>query len=68
MGISVYTQRAQAERTAHAWPRLGGYIAQLALVPGRGFNFARTGHAGHMTVWADPVKLLEVVTDIKAVG
>lgn len=68
MGISVYTKQAQAVDTALAWPRLGDYVAQLTLQPAKGINFARSGHSGHLTLWADPVKLLEVVADIAAVG
>jgi hypothetical protein len=68
MGISVYGTQGQAIDTALAWPRLGDYIAELTLQPGKGINFARSGHSGHLTLWANPVKLLEVVADIEAVG
>lgn len=68
MGISVYLKQTQARGTALAWPRLGGYIAHLRLRPGSGINFARSGHSGHLTLWADPVKLRETVVDIDAVG
>jgi hypothetical protein len=68
MGISAYRTQDQAIDTALAWPRLGGYIAELTLQPGKGINFARSGHSGHLTLWANPVKLLEVVADIEAVG
>lgn len=64
MGISVYRTSERAIETALTWPRLGHYIARLELRPEMGFNYAHTGHAGHLTLWADPVKLREVTTHI----
>ena len=68
MGISVYLTSERATETALAWPRLGGYIARLELHSDMGFNYAHTGHAGHLTLWADPVKLRDVATDIEIVS
>jgi hypothetical protein len=67
MGISTYLSPGDAVGTARKFDKLGDYVAQIALRPGRGFNYARTGHAGHLTVWGDPVKLLESVVDITPV-
>jgi hypothetical protein len=68
MGISVYVSRGQARETALRWPKLGGYVARIALRADRGFNVARTGHAGHLTLWAEPVKLRDATVDIDAVA
>jgi hypothetical protein len=68
MGISVYWTSERATETALTWPKLGCYIACLELSPDMGFNYAHTGHAGHLTLWADPVKLRDVATDIEIVS
>jgi hypothetical protein len=67
MGISAYLDEPLARGTAERWSKLGGYIAALHLVPDQGFNFAPTGHPGHLTIWADPVKLHEMTVDIRPV-
>jgi hypothetical protein len=67
MGISAYLDEPLARGTAETWRKLGDYIAELHLRPDQGFNFARTGHPGHLTIWADPVKLHEVTVDIRPV-
>jgi hypothetical protein len=64
MGISVYKTSERATETALTWPQLGSYIARLELRPELGFNYAHTGHTGHLTLWADPVKLRDVTTAI----
>jgi hypothetical protein len=64
MGISVYRTSERATETALTWPQLGHHVARLELRPEMGFNYAHTGHTGHLTLWADPVKLREVTTDI----
>jgi hypothetical protein len=68
MGISVYKTSERAIETALTWPQLGRHIARLELCPAMGFNYAHTGHAGHLTLWADPVKLRDVATDIEIVS
>lgn len=68
MGISVFTSRDSARSLARTWPKLGDHIAKLVLKPGMGINYGyttRTHH--HLTIWADPVKLLATVADIKGV-
>jgi hypothetical protein len=67
MGISVYLTPEQAMHTARAWPKLGEFVARLSLSEGHGFNYASTGHRGHLTLWADPVKLRVATDDIVAV-
>jgi hypothetical protein len=67
MGISVYLEAHMAHSTGRRFERLGGYVAQLSLAHGYGFNFAHTGHPLHLTVWADPVKLLAAVADIEPI-
>lgn len=68
MGISVYMSQDQASQTARRWPKLGDYIARLELQAEHGFNVARTGHAGHLTLWAEPVKLRDATVDISTVA
>jgi hypothetical protein len=67
MGISVYMSHDQASQTARRWPKLGDYVARIELQADRGFNVARTGHAGHLTLWAEPVKLRDATVDIHTV-
>jgi hypothetical protein len=67
MGISAYTRANTAEQTANKWSKLGGFIAEIDLVPGFGFNFAHTGFPGHLTIWGDPVKLHDAITAISPV-
>ena len=67
MGISVHQRREDAEGTALRFPRLGDYTAQLDLQYGHGFNYARTGMPGHLTLWGDPFKLREVLVDIEPI-
>jgi hypothetical protein len=68
MGISAYLNESVAHGTAQRWPKLGDFIAEMRLRPGQGFNFAHTGHPTHLTMWGDPVKLLEGVVDIQPVS
>jgi hypothetical protein len=65
-GISCFNTRRQAERIAQRWG-LGSYIAEVHLAPGAGICLAKWGSAGHMTVWADPVKLAAMTVDIVSV-
>lgn len=67
MGLSVFMTRAQAAETAKKWPAIGTFVAQLELTAGHGFNFADTAGPGHLTLWADPVKLARVAGDITSV-
>ncbi len=67
MGLSVYTTLEQAAETARKWPVIGSFVAQLELSAGHGFNFADTGPPGHLTLWADPVKLARTAGDISSV-
>jgi hypothetical protein len=68
LGISVYVNRDQARKTAQRWPQLGGYVARIELQAGHGFNMAHTGPAGHLTLWAEPVKLRAATVDIDKVS
>jgi hypothetical protein len=67
MGISMYMTPSAAIETAQAFPKLGSYVAFLRLEHGHGFNWARTGPDCHLTIWGDPVKLVEAVVDIRPV-
>jgi hypothetical protein len=67
MGLSAFITRVAAERTANIWPKLGDYIAEIRLTHGFGFNFSATGFHGHLTIWADPVKLHGAIRTIDPV-
>ena len=67
MGISVYTARRTAVATASRFPKLGRFTARFVLEHGHGFNYAHTGPPNHLTLWADPVKLRELLVDIEPV-
>ena len=67
MGISVYTARYTAAATASRFPKTGSFTARFNLKHGHGFNYAHTGPTNHLTMWADPVKLREVLVDIEPV-
>jgi hypothetical protein len=51
MGLSVFSTQMAAEAMALRWPRIGMFIAELSLEPGRGFSLADTGQPGAL----DPV-------------
>ena len=67
MGISIYLDEGVAHGMARRFPRLGDFVARLVLKSGNGFNYARTGHPLHLTVWGDPVKLSSAIVDIDPV-
>jgi hypothetical protein len=68
MGISMYLDRDTAVGTAERFPKLGGFLAEVDLADGRGFNYAFTGHRHHLTIWGDPVKLSEATVDVDPVS
>jgi hypothetical protein len=70
-GISAYDTVQAAIATARAAARrgrdLGGFVAEIRLVDGLGFEIAVWGGKGHLTIWGDPLMLALHVTDIVAV-
>jgi hypothetical protein len=66
MGLSVYLSDLSARATAHRYPQIGTFIAELRLRGERGFNYAATGQPGHLTIWGDPIKLQEAIVAIRA--
>jgi hypothetical protein len=64
LGLSMYLRPEMAVATARRWPRIGAYIAQVQLVHGKGFCWARTAQPGHITVWGRPSQLIKSVADI----
>lgn len=56
MGISAYLNEDVAHETAQRFAKLGDWVARLAMEHGNGFNFAHTGHRGHLTLWGDPIQ------------
>lgn len=67
MGISTYADDGVARGTAQRWERLGDHVAEIRLREGQGFNFARTGHPLHLTVWGDPIRLRDGIVDMRPV-
>jgi hypothetical protein len=56
---------ARKEGVAPTTLQIGDYIARVRLEPGEGFAYEDLGQLdGHMTLWGDPVKLVEAVADI----
>ena len=58
MGISVYRAIERAMSTARAFPRIGGFVAQVQLEPEMGVAFALTAEPGHLTLWGRPLQLI----------
>ena len=66
-GISCFNTHRQAEKVATKWGK-GDFVAEVRLQPGEGICVAEWGSRGHVTVWADPVKLGDMTADIVPVG
>lgn len=64
MALSMFDTLEQTEQLARALPRIGGYIAAFELVDERGVCVARTGRAGHWSVWGRPDQLLACLDEI----
>lgn len=67
MGLSTYRAVSQARGTATRFPAIGSHLARLRLTAGHGLNFADTGHPGHVTLWGDPVVLVDSVVEVEPV-
>jgi hypothetical protein len=57
-----------AAQLASRVPKLGGHVATIDLVPGRGFCVAKTGGPAHWSVWGRPLQLTSCVTDVVKVS
>lgn len=66
-GVSAFERRADAERRARQFRRLGGWIATLELDARTGAELARWGGVSHLTLWAPPEMLLAAVVDVTPV-
>lgn len=66
MGISCFLTARSAAKVGERWG-LGTHVAELRLPPNDGFSLARWGSPGHVTVWAEPVKLVRAVVDIVSI-
>ena len=63
-GISAYRSQTAAKRTARAYPAIGQYVAKLRITAIDDVRFYRWGHATHLTLWGDPLKLASTTIDI----
>ena len=63
-GISVYDTLGRARVTAQAFPRLGRYVAVLAIAPEAGIEVHKTLGPGHHTLIGDPDVLPGLVVDV----
>ena len=66
-GISAWDRPEQAEANAQRFPALGDYVAVVRLDPASAARYYYWGsRPGHLTVWADPLMILERIVDILA--
>lgn len=65
-GVSVHDDLAQSRRQLREMPRLGRWIAELAIPDDAPVRSERTvpANPGHHTLWADPGVLLGLVVAI----
>ena len=62
-GISAYESRVAAVETARRFRRLGRYVGMLRLTREVDVRFLRWGPRGHLTLWAESVRLSQCVID-----
>ncbi len=68
-GVSVFSTEAQARKLGRLVPRLGRFIAEVAVPHEGDITFARTGRSrGHFTLWGHPGELVRRVTRVVLVG
>jgi hypothetical protein len=60
-GLSVYDDPAVSVTIAMRWPV---FVAELALPAGAGCSIAKTGGAGHFTIWGPPDVLLTSIASL----
>jgi hypothetical protein len=65
-GITTWLQPEQAVANAKTFPRLGDFVAVVRLDAASGARHFEWGRPGHLTVWADPLMILERIEDIFA--
>lgn len=63
MGISCYDNAESAAYVGKSFA-LGEFVAKLELRPDQGITYARWGSHGHLTVWAEAIKLKAALVDI----
>jgi hypothetical protein len=62
-GISAYENQEAAIKTAHAYPKIGDFVAELRITAETGVLYLRWGPVGHLTLWAEPLTLMGTVAD-----
>lgn len=68
-GVSVYDSVEAAGTAAHAFPRLGGFIAAVWIVNDSAIRWERTGKTpGHHTLWGKPSVMLAAVVRVEPVS
>ena len=63
-GISAYSSYAHAIAQAGRLPQLGSFIAKIEITADVEARTNVWGQGGHLTIWADALKLAQAVTDI----
>jgi hypothetical protein len=65
MAVSMFENRDVVATLCLRNPqRLGEYIAEVDLEPGKGVCVARTGSTGHWSVWGRPAQLKRYVSSV----
>lgn len=66
-GISAYLTALAASNQAQRWPKLGRFVAEMRVTSATGCEVNCWGENEHLTIWGDPLKLADAVTDILSV-
>jgi hypothetical protein len=61
MALSMFVSADASAQLAKRYPKFGGHVATMRLVPNVGFCVAKTGSPGHWSVWGRPVEFLDCV-------
>jgi hypothetical protein len=66
-GVSVYNSLEAATRTANEYPKIGRFVAVLAIPEEGEIHWEQTtAEPSHYTLWGDPASLLAAVISVVA--
>jgi hypothetical protein len=66
-GISMYETLKAAVETARRYPAIGAFVAEVRLTHSDEVKYLCWGPPGHLTIWAEPLKVAQAVADTIAV-